>query len=269
MKPNQISIHRYADDFICIRTEEKDLESVQKQILKTVKPIGLELHPDKTKSVMGEPFQFLGYEICQKDKWIAPPTESVKKCYQKIKNIIKKENYNSEVVAQCNPILRGVYNYYAPFSTKKTWERFNKMEFEIAKLLQRKFNLYWIEGLVKYKDVSIKKHLLVKLGYSTLNFDDTYWLERGYDANINPSTAKLYKKQKSLCPICRGKLQKPWNIHHKKITSIRQKKSDYNNLELVHLHCQLALHKGGALMNNCIQKLKLKLPRIKGRKPIV
>jgi len=157
---------------------------------------------------------------------------------------------------------------------KRIYKHFVQGNFKKAKQLQRRLyksysNIFWLEGLVKYRDVKKKKPPLVKLGYSTLNFDDTYWLERGYDANINPSTAKLYKKQKGFCPICRGKLQKPWNIHHVKATSKSRKKSNYNNLELIHLHCHKEIHKGGVLMNNSLQKPKLKLPRIKGRKPTV
>jgi len=138
-RPNNrqaVTFVRYADDFIIMHPDRTTLEDIKEVIQKFLKPIGLELHPTKTriihtyKAYDGKPpgFIFLGFDIVQRQKWtrmrkafsktqsdqefitlITPSKDEIRKHKRKIKDIIRKHRGISQerLIQKLNPIIRG------------------------------------------------------------------------------------------------------------------------------------------------------------------
>lgn len=127
---------RYADDFIFMHHDRKVIEGAKFIVQKFLEPIGLKLHPDKTrlvhtlKSYDGKlpGFTFLGFDIIQKKKrvrqratftkrpskqtfitLITPSKEGVKRHKRKLKECIQSSRGISQerLIQKLNPIIRG------------------------------------------------------------------------------------------------------------------------------------------------------------------
>lgn len=130
-------IIRYADDFVVIH---KDLEIIQQckiAIQEWLKPVGLELKPEKTKichTLEGDNpgFDFLGFNIrsypvgkhhsgknSQKEllgfkTLIKPSKKAIKAHHDSIKEVIDSNKHSPQyaLITRLNPIIRGWCNYY-------------------------------------------------------------------------------------------------------------------------------------------------------------
>jgi RNA-directed DNA polymerase len=127
---------RYADDFVFMHPDKKVIEGAVTVVQRFLEPIGLELHPTKTRlihtldSYDGKPpgFTFLGFDIVQKEKrvrmravftkrlsnqdfitLITPSKEGVKRHKLKLREIILKSRGISQerLIQKLNPIIRG------------------------------------------------------------------------------------------------------------------------------------------------------------------
>ena len=127
---------RYADDFVFMHPDKKVIEDSIPVVQQFLEPIGLELHPVKTRlihtfdSYEGKPpgFTFLGFDIVQKVKrvkqrevytkrpsnqkfitLITPSNEGVKRHKLKLKEIIRRSRGISQerLIQKLNPIIRG------------------------------------------------------------------------------------------------------------------------------------------------------------------
>lgn len=130
---------RYADDLIVMHPDLNILQGCQKVIQEFLKPIGLELHPTKTRIVhtlqstkeSHSGFTFLGFDIVQRTKWtrrtrlrasirkritkqkfitlITPSQEGVKRHKLKLREIIRRYRGASQerLIYKLNPIIRG------------------------------------------------------------------------------------------------------------------------------------------------------------------
>ena len=127
---------RYADDFVFMHPDKKVIEDSIPVVQQFLEPIGLELHPVKTRlihtfdSYEGKPpgFTFLGFDIVQKVKrvkqrevstkrpsnqkfitLITPSKEGVKRHKLKLKEIIRRSRGISQekLIQKLNPIIRG------------------------------------------------------------------------------------------------------------------------------------------------------------------
>jgi RNA-directed DNA polymerase len=157
---NQAVLIRYADDFVVISPSLEIIEQCQTAISEWLKPIGLELKPEKTRvchtlnpieynGKTEEPgFDFLGFNIRQypagKHKagkickgifktfltLIKPSQKAVKAHTEAIKGVIKKHRTSPQValISQLNPIVRGWANYYSGVVSTDT---FNKLDYTI------------------------------------------------------------------------------------------------------------------------------------------
>ncbi|MFM6436066.1 MAG: group II intron reverse transcriptase, partial [Microcystis panniformis] len=155
---NQADLIRYADDFVVISPSLEIIEQC-KTISEWLKPIGLELKPEKTRvchtlkpieynGKIEEPgFDFLGFNIRQypagKHKsgktggrrsqlighktLIKPSQKAVKAHTEAIKGVIKKHRTapQSALISHLNPIIRGWANYYSGIVSTDT---FNKLD---------------------------------------------------------------------------------------------------------------------------------------------
>lgn len=127
---------RYADDFVFMHPDKDVIEGSKRVVQQFLEPIGLELHPVKTKLVHtltsqnGTPpgFTFLGFDVVQREKWlrkrrvytqrpsnqtfltlITPSKEGVKKHKLKLKKVIQSSRGISQerLIQKMNPIIRG------------------------------------------------------------------------------------------------------------------------------------------------------------------
>ncbi|NCR80577.1 MAG: RNA-directed DNA polymerase [Microcystis aeruginosa K13-05] len=164
-KINQAVLIRYADDFVVISPSLEIIEQCQTAISEWLKPIGLELKPEKTRvchtlkpieynGKTEEPgFDFLGFNIRQypAGKYkagkitkgipktflthIKPSQKAVKAHTEAIKGVIKKHKTapQSALIRQLNPIIRGWANYYSGVVSTDT---FNKLDYTIWLMLR-------------------------------------------------------------------------------------------------------------------------------------
>jgi RNA-directed DNA polymerase len=126
---------RYADDFVVMHPDKQILLNLVEEIKDFLKPIGLELHPIKTRitytlvSTDGPSgFTFLGFDVIQRKKWvrmrkaftkqnsnqtfitlITPSKEGIRKHKLKLREIIRKHRGASQerLIHKLNPVIRG------------------------------------------------------------------------------------------------------------------------------------------------------------------
>lgn len=127
---------RYADDFVVMHPDRETLENLVEVIKDFLQPIGLKLHPTKTRIVhtlnstdeSPPGFTFLGFHVIQRSIWvrmraattkrtskqkfitlITPSKEGVKKHKLKIREIIRQHRgVNQErLIQKLNPVIRG------------------------------------------------------------------------------------------------------------------------------------------------------------------
>jgi len=173
-----ITLTTYADDLV-ITISPKNLEQINlnqwqsdisQNVINWLKPqlsiAGLELKESKTRVITDDtPFDFLGYEI-QRGKGIRLKTGMVKELKENIKAKLRRGRGQRWVLKEINPILRGVYNYGAKFSSGKMWKPLGKIDLDITKRLHKLYKTYDI-GQVKFTDVpKTTKYIAVKKGAS-------------------------------------------------------------------------------------------------------
>lgn len=114
----------YADDFICIFTEQKDAERLYKVLGKRLEKFKLMLSEEKTniidfRMVCKNSFDFLGFTFCWgKGRWkqlkVRTSKKKFKKSYEAFKTWLKANRSikKKELFKTLNQKLRGYYNYY-------------------------------------------------------------------------------------------------------------------------------------------------------------
>ena len=130
-KPNRrkrLLYVRYADDFVVLHPDKEVIDSVKVLIEEFIRPMGLELHPDKTRIThtfikIGDQnpgFKFLGFWIrnyqvgkTKRGKrgeeyktFIRSHPQNISDVLRKIKLILRQNNNVITVVERLNPIIR-------------------------------------------------------------------------------------------------------------------------------------------------------------------
>ena len=155
-RPNNrqaLTYARYADDFVLMYPDKDVLEELKDVVQQFLKPIGLELHPSKTRMIhtlkveenSNPGFTFLGFDVIQKQKrnrqrmvkafknvetkqsfitLITPSKEGVKRHKTKIRETIRRyRGANQERLIQVlNPIIRGWANSKRSQASSKTFQ---------------------------------------------------------------------------------------------------------------------------------------------------
>jgi group II intron reverse transcriptase/maturase len=119
---------RYCDDFVVLTSTKAKAVEAKARIEAILEPLGLRLHPDKTKIVCltggQEGFVFLGFEhhLRESEKWRGkwylnkwPSRRAMASIRAKVKQRTQKRFACwplEEVVANLNPVLRGWGNYF-------------------------------------------------------------------------------------------------------------------------------------------------------------
>ena len=143
-KERQISCRffRYADDFIVICSSTRLLSLIKKRIIKFLEQRGLEIHPNKSQTILfnlNTPFDFLGYtfvylirtkfiksKLLHRNKpeyrlqgrlrlFVHPSRAAIKSFKIRLKILIKQNQNISayRLIALLNPRIRGWVNYYS------------------------------------------------------------------------------------------------------------------------------------------------------------
>ena len=126
---DSFSFVRYADDFVCLYESKEVIESAKEILSEFLKPIGLQLKPEKTQIVhtlnTNKGFDFLGFNVRQyaiqngkTDKRIGvkrgyktlikPSKKAIKRHYEKIAKIVRnnKAVKQENLIKILNPIIR-------------------------------------------------------------------------------------------------------------------------------------------------------------------
>jgi RNA-directed DNA polymerase len=133
LRPGQLSIVRYADDFVVMHENKAIIEDSKLIITEWLKERGLELSEEKTKIVHStEGFDFLGFNIRHYENetkgyraktfankqgfkvLIKPSKKSIKTHSNKIKEVLRqmKAAPQEAVINKLNPIIKGWTNYF-------------------------------------------------------------------------------------------------------------------------------------------------------------
>lgn len=258
-----ITLTTYADDLVIIiagtshstKTNLNQWQSdVSQKVITWLKQqlsiAGLELKESKTRIITDDtPFDFLGYEI-QRGKGIRLKKGMVKELRENLKSKLRYGRGQQRVLKEINPILRGVYNYAAKFSSGKMWKQLNIVDFDIEKRLHKLYKTYDI-GQVKYTDVpKTTKYIPAKRGMTWL-IDKEYWDKRNLTM-LNPRKKFLYKKQKGICPHCQRKFtlkaEETLETHHLKAKG-KGGKDTNQNVNLYHAQCHKEIHQQENYLN--------------------
>ncbi|MDT9186470.1 MAG: group II intron reverse transcriptase/maturase, partial [Limnospira sp. PMC 894.15] len=163
----QATTIRYADDFVVISKDLEIIEQCKTAISKWLKPVGLEIKPEKTRichtlnpieynGKTEEPgFDFLGFNIRQypigkyksgkiggkasrligHKTHIKPSKKAVKAHMEVIKGVIKqlKTAPQSALIKKLNPIIRGWSNYYSAVVSVETFTKLDHIVWQMLR----------------------------------------------------------------------------------------------------------------------------------------
>ena len=201
----QISVIRYADDFVIIHEDVEVIKQCQEKLVEWLKGIGLELSLSKTKIVhtleqyqTEKPeFDFLGFnikhtkvesennsrmdwnkEILSYKTNITPSEKAVKNHYEKISNTIEESLSETQVnlIIKLNPIIKGWCNYFSTVDSR-----------EILSKIQNQIN-YELHRWAKHQHPKNTEEWITKEYWHTIQGDN--W---EFAAMMNNKFIKLYK----------------------------------------------------------------------------
>ncbi|WP_373534549.1 group II intron reverse transcriptase/maturase [Microcoleus sp.] len=154
---SEISLIRYADDFVIIHKDIEVIIACQKIIANWLSDLGLELKQNKTKltHTLNEyngnvGFEFLGFHVQQHKvgnyrsaknthgiplgfkTLITPSKPKVKAHLVKIEEVIDTHNTTPQaaLISRLNPIIRGWSNYYSTVVSKETFQRVDNLTYD-------------------------------------------------------------------------------------------------------------------------------------------
>jgi len=153
---NEISLIRYADDFVIIHKDIEIVIACQKIIAEWLSNIGLELKPSKTKltHTLNEyngniGFEFLGFHVQQHKvgnyrsanntngtplgfkTLITPSKSKIKAHLKKIEEVIDTHNNapQAALISRLNPIIRGWSKYYSTVVSQETFSKVDNLTY--------------------------------------------------------------------------------------------------------------------------------------------
>ena len=145
---------RYADDFVILHPDLDTLKRLQAVAADWLAPLGLELHPDKTRiSHTLEPcdanlgFDFLGFHVRQYPvgkyhtrtfrnapgfkTLIKPSRKALQRHRDRLRDIIRQQRGASQaaLIRALNPVIQGWCNYYQHAISKRSFDRLDDILF--------------------------------------------------------------------------------------------------------------------------------------------
>lgn len=199
---------------------------------------------------------------------IKPSKEKVNEHYRKLAELIDKHKASKQSVLIGNlaPIISGWCNYYRTVCSKETYSKiysllWNKLLRWGSRRHPNKskswiINKYWLsEGLdnwvfgykeedykitlPKHQHTQISRHTKVRGEASPYDGNTTYWATRmGKHPELKESVARLLKKQKGKCNLCKLTF-KPGDIIERDHIVPRQAGGNKlkDNIQVLHKHC--------------------------------
>lgn len=147
-----VTLIRYADDFVVICDDKETLENAGKTVQAELEKVGLELKPEKTRTVHTlEGFNFLGFNVrnYSMGKYrsarvgiagkpprpvgfktlIRPSKEAIRRQSLKTAEIIdeNRERAQKELIEKLNPVVRGWSNYYRTVASARVFAKCNHL----------------------------------------------------------------------------------------------------------------------------------------------
>lgn len=287
LHPTSIGIVRYADDFVILCHTREQAESMYEKMTAYLTDRGISLSAEKTRVThIEEGFDFLGFSIRQYKEadgktalLIKPSKESVKNAKATIKDVFthRKSRPVSELIAELNPVIRGIGNYWRKvvsgklfrsidnYVWTKTRKYLNRLHPEKNKKWKTKRYFHpdhtgiskskWIltdpkntrVQLTKMYWIPIERHALITHDYSPDNPELKQYFdkraEKEYDGNNILHRQKIAKAQKYKCRVCGQSLigEEGLEINHIVPEKLGGKFQNFN-LELLHSSCHIQHH---------------------------
>ncbi len=158
---------RYCDDFVVLAPTRARVEEAKARIEAILEPLGLRLHPDKTRISClqkgQEGFVFLGFEHRMREswkhrghwylnKWPSPRAMSSIKAKVRERTTRSRASWPlADVVADLNPVLRGWGNYFRHGNSSR---KFNVVDsyvhLRMARLASVKYGLHGINWATRF-----------------------------------------------------------------------------------------------------------------------
>jgi group II intron reverse transcriptase/maturase len=178
---------RYADDFVMLCPTKERAEAAKALAQRTLAPLGLRLHPDKTRIVClrqgQEGFDFLGFHHRMKEstKWRGrfylqkwPSTRAMASIRAKIRDRTARRHAGRDmggVVRDLNPVLRGWGNYFRYGNSARKFAAIDAhVHQRLAKLASVKHGLRGWNWTTRYDYA-----WLTRLGIHRLTGTVRYW----------------------------------------------------------------------------------------------
>jgi group II intron reverse transcriptase/maturase len=150
---------RYCDDFVVLTPTRARAEEAKARIEAILAPLGLQLHPDKTRISClrkgQEGFVFLGFEHRMRESWKNrgywylnkwPSPRAVASIRAKVRERTARRRASwplDEVVTDLNPVLRGWGNYFRHGNSNRTFNAIDDyVHMRMARLASIKYGLH-------------------------------------------------------------------------------------------------------------------------------
>ena len=200
---------------------------------------------------------------------IKPSKKAIKRLVKTLNDLVKRHRASSQsdLIKALNPVILGWAHYhrsnvasrvFAYLDSVLYWQlrrwAYRRHPNKSRKWIKNRYwhtvrNRHWVFGvkqagqfttkLIKFSDVSIRRHTKVRGAKSWFDGDWAYWaVRRGHHPMIGFRQAALLKRQQGRCPICRGVFDINDSLEQDHIwPRVKGGRDTYDNLQLVHSSC--------------------------------
>jgi RNA-directed DNA polymerase len=169
---------RYADDLVVLCTSRGNAEEARRRVTTMLEPLGLQLHPDKTRIVCltrgQQGFDFLGFHQRKVESWRWrghyylqrwPSDRAMSSIRSKVRQVTDQRNVGASiemVVAKLNQVVRGWAGYFRHGSSSRKFAIIDRYVHERLAMLDsikhgrrgrkwRHHDQVWLERLGVYR----------------------------------------------------------------------------------------------------------------------
>lgn len=146
---SRMTIVRYADDFIILHPDLEIIEEARNRLSEWLKPMGLELHPEKTSikhtflthGGASAGLKFLGFwirnyparrreeakRLAGYRTYVRPHPDNVSRVLREIRKVLQSARDVGSVVRRLQPIITGWSNYFRTVASKRTFSAIDRV----------------------------------------------------------------------------------------------------------------------------------------------
>lgn len=271
---------RYADDFVILHPDLVTLEHLQHVAADWLAPLGLELHPDKTRiSHTLHPYQdhlgfdFLGFHVRQypvgkyhtrtfRDApgfktLIKPSRKALQRHRDRLRDILQQHRGASQaaLIRALNPVIQGWCYYYQFAISKRIFDRLDEVLFhQLTRWARFRHPRNWHKerGRIRFTDgtsvlsfhhtTTVSRFVKVQNTRSPFDGDWIYWATRlGRDPAKPRRVTRLLKRQHGQCTRC-GLPFTTDDVLEVHHHDGNHRNNAFDNLRLLHGHCHDVVH---------------------------